>query len=91
MDSAQLAAQAVAVIRIRPGASTRVIAETIGASEDETYLALYRAGRHFGVGLTVFDGWQTAHTSGEVADRLTDPFLAPCPTPSPDEVGPSAS
>lgn len=82
VDLIERSEQAAAYIRANPGASTRQVATAIGASDPETYVALYRTGRHHGVGLTATDGWQPASNSREVEQRFADPMLAPCPSPS---------
>lgn len=86
VDLIERAERAVAHIHRHPGASTCEIARAIGASETETYVALYRTGRHHAVGLTVTDGWQPASNCSEIAERLADPMLAPCPSPTPAEL-----
>lgn len=85
MDLIETGRAAAEEIRRRPGQSTAAIASAIGATETQTYVALYRLGRHFAVGLTAVDGWHSAGSSGEIAERLFDPALPPCPAASGDE------
>jgi len=80
-DIVAVAAAAEQVVRERSGLRTEDLARDMGADVEVVAWALYRCGRHYGLGQDVFGRWWHIDDNAEIRERYNEVGGAPCLRP----------